>query len=216
MSEITIKAKRRVLSTKGAVNQLRKNGEVPGIFYTKGVDPVPVSIPELSLKPLVYTSETHIINLNIDEAEEKKSILKNIQFDPVTDRIIHFDLLGISLDQEIEIEVPIVFEGQAKGVKEGGVVQHTLHRLRISCLPGNIPQHININITDLALNDSVHVGDLKLENIKFLQNDDVIIVSVVVPRAVQEPTAAAAEAGAEVPAEPEVIGKGKPAEEEEE
>lgn len=214
MSEITIKAKRRTLSTKSAVNQLRKNGEVPGVFYTKGVEPIPLSLPELTLKPLVYTSETHIINIKIDEAEEKISILKNVQFDPVTDRIIHFDLLGISLDQEIEIEVPVILEGQAKGVKEGGVVQHTMHKLRISCLPGNIPEHVAIDISELGVGDSVHVGDLKMENVKFLQNEDVIIVSVMIPRTVQEPTPA--EAAVESPAEPEVIGKGKAAEEEEE
>lgn len=211
MSEITIKAQRRALSTKSAVNQLRKNGSVPGVFYAKDVDPILLAIPELSLKPIVYTSETHIVNLNIDGTEEKKSILKNVQFDPITDRIVHFDLQGISLDQEIEIEVPVAFTGQAKGVKEGGVVQHSIHKLTVLCLPGNIPDHINIDISDLGLNDSVHVGDLKYDNLKFLQNEDVIIVSVVVPRTAQEP---AAGEGAEAPAEPEVIGKGKTEEEE--
>ena len=211
MSEITIKAQRRTISTKGAVNQLRKNGSVPGIFYAKDVDPIPLAIPELSLKPIVYTSETHIVNLNIDETEEKKSILKNVEFDPITDRIIHFDLQGISLDQEIEIEVPVAFTGQAKGVKDGGVVQHSIHKITVLCLPGNIPDHINIDISDLGLGDSVHVGDLKYDNLKFLQNDDVIIVSVVVPRTAQEPAAGEA---AETPAEPEVIGKSKTEEEE--
>jgi large subunit ribosomal protein L25 len=211
MSEITIKARRRTLSTKGAITQLRKNGDVPGIFYTKDVDPIPLALPELSLKPLVYTSETHIVNLQIDETEEKKAILKNIQFDPITDRIIHFDLLGISLDQEIELEVPVAITGQAKGIKDGGVIQHTVHKLSIASLPANIPEHITIDITNLGVGDSVHVGDLKYENIRFLQNEDVIIVSVVIPRAVQEPTAAEGEG----PAEPEVIGKGKEAEEEE-
>jgi large subunit ribosomal protein L25 len=211
MSEITIKARRRTLSTKGAVNQLRKNGDVPGIFYTKDVDPIPLALPELSLKPLVYTSETHIVNLQIDETEEKKAILKNIQFDPITDRIIHFDLLGISLDQEIELEVPVLITGQAKGVKDGGIIQHTMHKLAIASLPTNIPEHITIDVTNLGVGDSIHVSDLKYENIRFLQNEDVIIVAVVIPRTVQEPTAAD---GTEAPAEPEVIGKGKEAEEE--
>ena len=215
MSEITIKAKRRTISTKGAVNQLRRDGEVPGIFYAKDVEPIPLSLPELSLKSLVYTSETHIVNLKIDEAEEKKSILKNVQFDPVTDRIVHFDLLGISLDQEIEIEVPVVLVGQAKGVREGGIIQHTMHKLAVSCLPNNIPEHISIDIADLGIGDSVHVNDLKIENVKFLQNEDVIIVSVVTPRAVQEPTAAVEETGEEA-TEPEIIGKGKGEEESEE
>jgi len=170
MSEILVNGSKRTLSTKGAVNQMRKEGNVPGIFYTKGVDPIPVTVSEKALKPIVFTSEAHIINLKIDNGEEYKSILKNVQFDPVSDRVVHFDLLGISADQEIEIDVPIMFEGQAKGVKEGGIVQQTLHKVTVSCLPANIPEHISIDITDLALGDSVHVRDLTVENVRFLQN----------------------------------------------
>ena len=211
MSEISIQAKRREKSTKGAVNSLRRNGEIPGIFYAKGSDPIVLSVPELSLKPLVYTSETHIVNLNIDGKTEKKSILKNVQFDPVTDKIIHFDLLGISLDQEIEIEVPVALEGSAKGVKEGGIIQHTLHKLQISCLPADIPEHITIDISDLGLGDSVHIKDLNYDKLKFLQPEEVIIVSIVVPRAAQEPTPG--EVTEEEITEPEVISKGKEEEE---
>jgi len=213
MSEILVQGSKRALSTKGVVNQLRRDGNVPGIYYTKGVEPIPVYVSEKALKPIVFTSETHIINLKIGDGEELKSILKNVQFDPVTDRVVHFDLLGISADQEIEIEVPLLFEGQAKGVKEGGVVQQTLHKLSVSCLPANIPDHIAINISDLALGDSVHIRDLNVENVRFIQHPEVIIVSVVVPRAAVE-TVAAAVPGEEK-TEPEVITKGKQTEEEE-
>lgn len=215
MSEISIKAKKRILSTKGAVNKLRRNGEVPGIFYSKGVEPIPISVPEISLNPLVYTSETHIVNLEIENDENKKSILKNIQFDPVTDKIVHFDLLGISLDQKIEIEVPISVEGQAKGIKEGGILQQSMHKLHVSCLPGDIPEHITINVANLGVGDSVHVKDLSLPNVEILHNDDVIIVSVVMPRAQAETTATAIEGAGEEKMEPEVISKGKQTEEEE-
>lgn len=213
MSEILLNGNKRTLSTNGAVNQLRRDGNVPGIFYMKGVEPIPVYVSEKALKPVVFTSETHIINLKVGDGEEYKSILKNVQFDPVTDRVVHFDLLGISADQEIQIDVPIMFEGQAKGVKEGGIVQQTLHKVTVSCLPANIPQHITINVSDLALGDSVHVRDLAIENIKFLQNPEVIIVSVVVPRAAVEPVATA-EAAGEEKSEPEVITKGKQTDEE--
>lgn len=212
MSEISIKARKRTLSTKSVVNKLRKEGNVPGIFYAKGIEPIPIYLPEISLKPLVYTSETHIVNLTIDETETRKSILKGVQFDPVTDRIIHCDFMGISLDQKIEIEVPVVLEGTPKGIKEGGLLQHQMHRLQISCLPTNIPEHITINISDLGIGDSIHVKDLKLENIKVLHNDDVIIVSVIHPRATAEPVTPVE--GEEAAKEPEVIAKGKVEEEE--
>lgn len=215
MSELLVNANIRPLSSKGAVNQLRRDGNVPGIYYAKGIDPIAIYVTERALKPLVFTAETHIINLKIDETEERKSILKNIQFDPVTDRVIHFDLQGISADQEIEIEVPVVLTGQAKGVREGGIVQHTTHKLSIACLPGDIPEHISIDVTELSLGNSVHVRDLKLEKVKFLHSEDQIIVSVVMPRAVVEPTPVEAVPGEEK-VEPEVISKGKQTEEEEE
>lgn len=214
MSEISIKAKKRALSTKGAVNKLRKSGEVPGIFYAKGIEPIPISVPELALNPLVYTSETHIVNLEIENEETKKSILKGIQFDPVTDKIVHFDLMGISSDQQIEIEVPITLEGQAKGLKEGGIIQQSMHKLTVSCLPADIPEHITINISNLGIGDSVHVKDLAMDKIKFLHNDDVIVVSVAMPRA-QVEAAPTAEVTGEEKMEPEVISKGKQVEEEE-
>lgn len=213
MSEISIQAKRRTLSTKSAVNQIRKNGNVPGIYYTKDTEPIPIVLPELSLKPLVYTSEAHLVDLIIDDTESKKTILKNIQFDPVTDRIIHCDFLGISLDDEIEIEVPILVTGNAKGIKEGGLVQHQMHKVTISCLPTNIPEHITVDVTNLGVGDSITVADLNIDNVKFLQNDDVIIVAVAMPRAVAETTSAD---GTETEIkQPEVIGKGKATEEEE-
>ncbi len=215
MSELLIQAYSRPLTTKGVVNKLRRDGNVPGIYYAKGVDPIAIYISERNLKPLVFTSDTHIINLKIDEGEERKSILKNIQFDPVTDRVAHFDLQGISADQEIEIEVPVVLEGQSKGVREGGIVQHTIHKLSISCLPGDIPEHISIDITELSLGKSVHVRDLNFDKVKFLHKDDQIIVSIVMPRAVVEPTPAEVIPGEEK-LEPEVITKGKQTEEEEE
>jgi len=209
MSEISVKAEKRTKSTKGVVNQARRNGTVPGTYYSKGVDPISIFVTESSLKPLVYTSETHLVNLQIEE-KELKSILKNVQFDPVTDRIIHCDFLGISADQEIEIDVPVALEGQARGVKEGGVVSHTLHKLKVSCLPAYIPEHIVINITDLGLGKAFLVKDLNLANAVILHPKEAIIVSVNLPRAAQETSALPGEEMKE----PEVISKGKQTDEE--
>lgn len=209
MSEITVKAEKRTKSTKGVVNKARRNGTVPGIYYSKGVDPISIFVTESSLKPLVYTSETHLVSLQIED-QDLKSILKNVQFDPVTDRIIHCDFLGISADQIIEIEVPVALEGQAKGVKEGGIVSHSLHKLKVACLPAFIPEHIVINISELSLGKAFHVSELKLENATILHPEDAIIVSVNLPRAAQDTTALPGEGTKE----PEVITKGKQADEE--
>ncbi|MGK9367709.1 50S ribosomal protein L25 [Melioribacter sp. Ez-97] len=211
MSELTIKAKRRVLTTKGAVNKLRKAGNVPGIFYVSGQEPIPVYLTESALRPLVYTAETHIINLVIDEDEPRKAIVKDVQFDPVTDKMIHCDIMGISLDHEIQVEVPVVLEGASVGVKEGGILQQLMHKLTITCLPGNIPEHISVDITNLKIGESVHVKDIVTDKYKIDHNEDVVIASVVHARVQEEVPAEETEETQE----PEVISKGKSEETEE-
>ena len=206
MSEISLKASKRSLSTKGAVNQLRKSGSVPGVYYSKGQDPIALSVTENDLKPLVYTAETHLVDLQLENEEPKKCVIKNVQFDPVSDKMIHFDLQGLTVGQTLQIEVPILFTGQAIGVREGGVVQHHLHKLEVECLPKDIPDHITIDITNIKLGHSIHVSDLALENITILNPAGVIIVSVTTPRAATTETPVETEEDA---AEPEVISKGK-------
>lgn len=211
MSEISLKASKREISSKGANNKLRRTGFVPGVLYSKGTEPAHISVFEGDLKKLVYTSETHIVNLQIEGQEGIQSILKTVQFDPVTDKVIHFDLLGITVGQELELEVPVSVVGQAKGVRDGGVLQQSLHKLHVACLPKNIPEHITIDISNLSVGEAIHIKDLNYEGVRFLHQPDAIIAAVAIPRATAE--AATAE-GAEGAAEPEVIGKGKSEEEE--
>ena len=154
-----------------------------------------------------------MINLKFpDGGSDKNCILRDIQFDPVTDRPVHFDLQGLRADEEINMEVPIVITGGTPvGVRDGGVIQHVIHRLKISCLPKDIPEHIEINAGELKINQFVHVRDLKLQNVTILDNPDNSIVGVVPPTIEKEPTPA--DAVAEAAAEPEVIAKGKKLEE---
>ncbi|MFH1198442.1 MAG: 50S ribosomal protein L25 [bacterium] len=210
MAEISLIAKRREKSTKGALNQLRKSSNIPGVYYSLAKEPVAIYTHEHSLRPLVYTAETHLVNLLIENEEPIQCILKDIQFDPITDRIIHFDVLGISADHELTVEAPVLLKGSAIGVKHGGMVELHLHKLSISCLPINLPEHIEIDISHLELNQSINVEHLKLDNIKILHAPEVQIVSVNIPRAPQtEETALTGEEKAE----PEVIGKKKAEEE---
>jgi large subunit ribosomal protein L25 len=213
MSDIKLPAKKREISTKGAVNQARKQGFVPGVFYSKGSDPVAFTVSELTLKPVVYTSETHLINLEIEGQEPVRCILKDVQFDPVTDRIIHIDLYGVTVGQTLQLQVPVQIVGSAKGVKEGGKLQVQLHKVDVECLPKDIPDHIEINVSDLDIGDSVHAGDIKIENVEIITPEDVVIVTVSAPKAVVEEEVVEGEEEEES-AEPEVIGKGKSEEEE--
>ena len=210
MADLNIAADAREITTKGAVNQLRREEKVPGVLYSKEMEPVNFSVPELLLNPIVYTTDMHLINLKIGDNKEVKSILKDVQFDPVTDRIIHVDFQAITVGQVIQVQVPINFIGQSIGVKEGGRLFHNLHKFDVECLPKHIPQNLEVDITNLGVSQSILVKDLSFENIKILNPQDASVVAVSTARAeeeeevttdeVLEPTEAA---------QPEVIGKSK-------
>jgi len=212
MSEIVLNAQRRDPKAKRA-NALRREGYVPGVFYAHGEENLNIAVEPLSLNPLIFTSQTNIVTLKLADGTEKKCILREVQFDPVSDKPVHFDLLGLRENEEITIEVPVVLlGGTAAGVKEGGMLQQAIHRLRISCLPKDIPSKIEVDISALNINDSVHVRDLKIENVTVLENADSAVVGVLPPTIEKAPEEAVAVA-TEAPAEPEVLAKGKKVEE---
>lgn len=215
MLDVNIAADERKITTKGAVNQLRRDGKVPGVLYSNEMEPINFSVTEISLNPVVYTTEMHLVNLKIGENKEIKSILKDVQFDPVTDKIIHVDFQAITVGQVLQLQVPINFVGQAVGVKSGGSLQQTFNKLDIECLPRHIPESLEVNITNLEIGDSIRVADLEFENIKILNPEDTTIIAVTAPRAEEvEETADLLEEETES-AEPEVISKGKSEEESE-
>jgi large subunit ribosomal protein L25 len=210
MRELTLSAEVRTQLGKHA-NSLRRQGIIPGVYYLHGEDNIPIAVPEKNLKPLIHTSETHIINLKLNSGIDKNCILRDIQFDAVTDKPIHFDLQGLREDEKITLEVPIVITGGTPvGVREGGVLQQIIHKLKIACLPKHIPEHFEVNVENLKINNFVHVSDLKIENVTILENENISIVGVMPPTIEKEPTP---EAAVEAPVEPEVIGKGKKVEE---
>lgn len=215
MAEITVTGSVRKEVGKKA-HTLRYQGNVPGIFYGHSKSNVPVTIPEKALKPLYKTSAASIINLKLDDGSNYKCILKDIDFDPVTDKPIHFDLYGVNENEALTIEVPVALTGGIpSGVKEGGILQQILHKIKISCLPKDIPEHVEINVANLAINHSIHVADIKVPNATIVENAKTAIVAVVPPVVEKAPEVAATEVAAE-PAEPEVIAKGKKPEEGEE
>lgn len=217
MEKVSLKALTRKDITKAERKKIRNQGRVPGIFYSKHSSPIAIDVTEKAIQPLVFTSKANLISLEIEGQDEQECIIKDVQFDPVTDRVIHFDLLGLTKGEKIQLEIPVQLIGTAVGIKEGGILQHILHKLSVECFPRDIPEHIEIDINSLKLGDSIHVGDLKIENLDFLNPKNSLIVSVTHPKIKEEPVAAAGEAGAaEENAEPEVIGKGKAAEEKEE
>ena len=214
MSEVVLNAEPREAKGKRA-KYARKQGQIPGVFYASGEQSLNIQVPKMSLDPLIYTSEMYIINLRLKDGSLKKCILRDVQFDPVSDRPIHFDLQGLRENEKLTIDVPIVLTGGTpKGVREGGMIQHIIHKLRVSCLPKDIPDKIEVEVGSLEINQSVHVNELKVENVTVLENPDNPVVSVVPPTVIKEPEPVVA--AEEEMAEPEVVGKGKKEEEEKE
>ena len=149
------------------------------------MDPVILSVSELAIRPIVYTAEMNLVNLKVGKNEEVKSILKDIQFDPITDRIIHVDFQAITVGQLIQVQVPINVIGQAIGVKEGGRFIQNLHKVDVECLPRDIPNHLDVNVANLHIGESILVKDLQFENISILNPEDTSVVSVTTARAVE-------------------------------
>ena len=214
MEKQSLKAGIRTTLNKPSLSSLRKNGMVPGVFYSRLQKPVHIEVAEKAIKPFVFTSKTHLISLEVANDKNYDCVIKDVQFDPVTESIVHFDLLGLIEGEQFQLEVPILYRGTAVGVKEGGIVQTSMHKLEVECFPKDIPQFLEIDITNLKLGDSIHVEDLSYENITLLTPPETIVVAVVHPKVEKEPVTAEAET--EVSAEPEVIAKGKATEEEEE
>jgi len=166
---------------------------IPAVFYGPEVDPVNLSLNYRDLEKLIRTGagENVIIDLEIETGESTlshRAMLKEIQVDPVKQTILHVDLYEISMDKKIEVEVPITLTGTAKGVSdEGGILQQVSRTLEISCLPDNIPDSFELDVTDLEIGDSLHVSDLKIpEGIEVLVDEELTVATVVPPTKIEE------------------------------
>lgn len=184
---------------KNEAGRLRKQGIVPAVIYHKGEETVAVSVNELALSKLVNSPESHIINLKFPDGKVKRSIIKDVQFDPVSDRIIHTDFQLFAAGEVIEMEVPVTTTGESCGVEKGGKLQILRHTLHLKGSPEKMPEHFTIDVTDLDLGHSIHVRELPADSFAGLEITDdpnTPVVSVLAPRKEAEPTeeeAAAAE-----------------------
>ncbi|MCF8261434.1 MAG: 50S ribosomal protein L25 [Melioribacteraceae bacterium] len=212
MSDTKLEAKKREPMTKGNLNTLRKEGFVPGVFYSGGNEPTVITVPKNKINPFVFTSSSNIIGLSVDGGEENRCIIKDVQFHPVTDEVMHFDLYGLTAGQELQMEIPVLITGsKPEGVQEGGILTIGAHRLEVSCLPKNIPDHLEVDASALKMGDSIFVKDLNFENIKIVSSEETMVVAIQAPRLEEEvATEEVDELGiGEEPEGPEVIGKGK-------
>ncbi len=185
MEQINLKATVRQEKGKSAMKKLRHGGRLPAVVYHRGESPVEISLEAKEFSRIARSAggENILINLTIDKDKKGKArpvIVKEIQHDPVRRDILHVDFNEISMNEKLTIDVEIVAIGEPIGVKQdGGMLDHALRMIKIQCLPADIPKHIEVEVSGLALNQSIHVSDLKLsDKIKVLNDPDTLLLQV--------------------------------------
>lgn len=212
MERFVLNATKRERTGKGVARQLRRKGFIPSVIYRAGQsEPIQISTKELLPFMNIATREKLFVTLKFSDGE-RQAVLQDYQIDPVSGRLLHVDFLEVSATDKIRVTVPVVLIGEPIGVKQdNGVLQHGIMEIEIEATPDRIPGHIEVDVSNLEVGDSIHVRDLKFdETIKILSDPDDVIATVT-----PEPQEAEIAPSTEETPEPEVIKKGKKAKEEE-
>jgi large subunit ribosomal protein L25 len=218
MAEVTLEVARREQAGKGIAKKLRQEGKVPAVVYGGHREPVAIAVDRKAVTDLIQKSDHGVRSIFLLKMagtdQQRHAMIKDIQINPLTRKMEHIDFVRVLMDEVIRTTVPVHVTGSAPGVKEGGMLDTQIRELHVECLPNAIPDSIDVDISNLGMHEFIHVSDLKVpEGVKVLDDAERVVVGVTHLRAVEEPVAAVAEAGA-VPAEPEVISRGKKVEEE--
>jgi large subunit ribosomal protein L25 len=214
-----LEASARESGNKNAARRVRMGGKIPGVVYGAGKDSLSVSVDPRQVTRILHSVTGHntIFDLAMD-GERTKAMIVDWQYEPIKGKLLHIDLKRIAMDKVLRVNVPIMLKGEAAGVKqEGGILEQILREVEVECLPGDIPSHIDADVSELVFGKVLRVSDLPhSEKLKFLteENQPVAHVTSVKEEVVATPEAVAADAAA-APAEPEVIKKGKQETEEE-
>jgi large subunit ribosomal protein L25 len=212
MSQILIEAKRREPGGKNVNRRLRTSGLIPAVLYGRGRDPVALSVEPRAVVDVLHSEsgQNTIFSLSVDGVEQTNAMVKDYQLDPVKGKLIHTDFVQIAMDRLLEVSVDVELVGEAEGVKAGGLLDFVTRSIDLECLPGDIPDSIEVDVSRLKINDYVRVKNIEFDpKLTVLTEPEVVIVTISPPLKEAEPVEAApAEA-----AEPELIRKGKTAEE---
>jgi large subunit ribosomal protein L25 len=210
---------------KNEARRTRRSGRVPAVLYgavgegaSKDATAIAVD-PKALLKILHSESGANtLIALKVPGESDSRVLVKAYQLDPVTHQVLHADFFRIAMDRAIEVTIPVIVKGEPKGVKQqGGLLEFVRREIEIECLPGDIPEHIEIDVSELMLHQAIRVRDVATDARWTAKSDlDMLIVHVISPKAEEAPAVEGAVATAATPAEPEIIKKGKKEEEEEE
>jgi large subunit ribosomal protein L25 len=215
--EATLEAKTRDSFGKNEARRTRRSGFVPGVLYGgEGKQATPISVEPRALLRILHSESgaNTLISLKLPGTGDTRVLVKEYQLDPVTHQLLHADFYRVAMDRVIQVTIPVIVSGEPKGVKQqGGVLEFIRREIEIECLPGDIPEHVEVDVSELMLHQGVRVRDLPTSpKWKALSEADMMLVHVIMPKAEEAPAPAEAAAKAATPAapaEPEVIKKGK-------
>jgi large subunit ribosomal protein L25 len=192
MKTITIEGQLRTATGKSAARQLRSQGMVPGVIYG-GAQEVNFAAKSLALKPFIYTPDFQKVEMQVD-GKSYTCILKDLQFDKVSDALTHIDLLELVEGKKVTATIPLKFTGAAAGVKAGGKLELRLKAVKVKCLPKDLRENIEVDLTNLELNQNIRVQDIKADNLEIMNSPRIPMASVTMTRQLKQEEAAAAPA----------------------
>ena len=198
-----LSVKKRSLEGSSAARRMRGAGRLPGVIYGTGAEPMAVEVETHAVEQVLHHHQSETILIDIDlEGEGKISVLlKDVQHHPVTGDLVHVDLQRVSANETLQVEVPLELVGEPEGVKAGGLLDHILHAILVECLPADLPETVNVDVSALNIGDSVHVSDVVVDDtITVVTDTDAMVALVAAPKVVDEE-----EEAAEAGGEPEVI-----------
>ncbi|MDR3196148.1 MAG: 50S ribosomal protein L25 [Endomicrobium sp.] len=215
MNEVILDVELRTIGSNGSLSCLKKEGKIPAVFYGKNVKSESISVNAKAFASAIEANGANVImDLNFKDGK-KSAIVKEIQRDVLTQTPIHIDFRAISLEDKVEVLVPIHIDGVADGVKNfGGTMEFIVREIKVKALPKSIPQKISVDVSALGVGQGITVVNLpKLEGVDYIQDPSTLIINVIAARVEEEKSADAA-AGTD-PVQPEIISKGKKDKEEE-
>src|SRR5438552_3663032 len=205
---------------KNEARRTRRQGKVPAVLYGgDGQRATPIAVDPRALLRILHSDagQNTLISLKLAGGGDNRVLVKDFQLDPITHSVLHADFYRVAMDKLLQVTIPVTVHGEPKGVKQqGGVLEFIRREIEIECLPGDIPEHVEIDVSELMLHQGVRVRDVAIDpKWKPLTEGDAMLVHVIMPRAEEAPAPAeAAAAATATPAEPEVMKKGKKEEEE--
>jgi large subunit ribosomal protein L25 len=204
---------------KGAARSLRRRGYIPAVIYGHGEETRACQIEWKQIEKLLTsgTSESTIIDLKLEDGATSSVLIREVQVHPYRSEVLHIDFLAVRKGEKVKLEVPVRLVGVAPGVKEGGIMEHLRHDVEIRCIPSKIPEALDLDISEMNIGDTVTVADLAArQDVEILSDPAAAITSLVPPsvRVEEVVEEVEEEAVVEEEAEPELVGRGRPAEEE--